>query len=54
VKQRLLVAVAANPLRGGVPASQRRSGSIDHLVVAGSSYSSIHDEILKKGAPLPV
>jgi len=24
---------------------------IDHLVVAGSSYRSIHDEILKKGAP---
>ena len=24
---------------------------IDHLVVAGSSYRSIHDETLKKGAP---
>jgi len=24
---------------------------IDHLVVAGSGYRSIHDEILKKGAP---
>ena len=24
---------------------------IDHLVVAGSSYRSIHDEIVKKGAP---
>jgi DNA repair protein RadC len=24
---------------------------IDHLVVAGSSYRSIHDEILEKGAP---
>jgi DNA repair protein RadC len=24
---------------------------IDHLVVAGSGYCSIHDEILKKGAP---